>query len=287
VVKNVRLPILTERDETVVFNTANRHVVIRATLPSGDQVALDPTGAQFGWSEIISPWATYATSRIQQMTSEAIGPGFRPLHPDVAADKCYATVLECWRDAIQRVTLTIQDCLHQLGPSGLMTMLNWPTPSFNEFANLMVGDGRSQIKTIAREYEQGPLLKLYRDAKFRAGITSSEEGYEFLKNVWFTDEEFDQHSSGGVLQLESIWRARLDTATASSQAHSDFDTFWDGRGDRRPTMPVWIEQLQAIWGESGILHRGRKGESLSIAGGSTLRISSGESWLLTVTLGGQ
>ncbi|KAH8199447.1 hypothetical protein TruAng_006385 [Truncatella angustata] len=38
-----------------IYNSYRTHLVVRATTHSGHRVAIDPTGSQFGWSEVITP----------------------------------------------------------------------------------------------------------------------------------------------------------------------------------------------------------------------------------------
>lgn len=51
-----------------IFDWTNyKHAILKVTLKNDAQYALDITGAQYGWSEAVLPWNTYANSRIQRI----------------------------------------------------------------------------------------------------------------------------------------------------------------------------------------------------------------------------
>ncbi|KAK7748421.1 hypothetical protein SLS62_008577 [Diatrype stigma] len=62
------------------FNSLCSHEILRLTLPSGRQFALDPSAAQYGWHENLAPWEQYHQHRVDAISRiEMLEPfeGFR------------------------------------------------------------------------------------------------------------------------------------------------------------------------------------------------------------------
>ena len=57
-----RVYVINQKDTLDI--TDFRHTILKLTLNNGEQHALDLTGAQYGWTETIMPWAPYAKSRV-------------------------------------------------------------------------------------------------------------------------------------------------------------------------------------------------------------------------------
>lgn len=51
-------------DDRPLFNMLQTHEILCLTTPSGIELAFDPTGARFGWREILSPLADYISQRV-------------------------------------------------------------------------------------------------------------------------------------------------------------------------------------------------------------------------------
>lgn len=66
-VKNRRIRLVRVFQNDVIDGTPYRHVIYKVTLHSGEQYALDLTGAQYGWAEFILPWDVYEASRIHSI----------------------------------------------------------------------------------------------------------------------------------------------------------------------------------------------------------------------------
>lgn len=50
------------------------HHVLKAQLKSGESYAIDITGAQFGWDDVVMPWSEYFSKHCQKIkTSEPLG----------------------------------------------------------------------------------------------------------------------------------------------------------------------------------------------------------------------
>lgn len=50
-----------------IDGTDYKHTIIRVTMKDGGTFALDMTGAQYGWSEPVTPWQLYSTSRVREI----------------------------------------------------------------------------------------------------------------------------------------------------------------------------------------------------------------------------
>lgn len=47
-----------------IFNTLQKHEILCITLPSGHELAFDPTGARYGWKEVLSPLTSFVAQRV-------------------------------------------------------------------------------------------------------------------------------------------------------------------------------------------------------------------------------
>jgi len=67
--KNENLTIL-KSSKPPHHNTARTHYVYKITTKSGDAFAIDITGSQFGWSELVTPWKTYVSGKCSEIVAE-------------------------------------------------------------------------------------------------------------------------------------------------------------------------------------------------------------------------
>lgn len=62
--KNIERPVHISHPKFDELNSFMHHEIVLATLPCGTAMALDATGAEFGWKETVSPWISYQQSRV-------------------------------------------------------------------------------------------------------------------------------------------------------------------------------------------------------------------------------
>ncbi|KAI0543246.1 hypothetical protein GGR58DRAFT_519379 [Xylaria digitata] len=62
--RNAYRPTCDMRHDTAHNTMYNQHVVLCATLKSGEQMAVDIAGAQFGWRETVAQWGVWTGHRV-------------------------------------------------------------------------------------------------------------------------------------------------------------------------------------------------------------------------------
>ncbi|KAK4148424.1 hypothetical protein C8A00DRAFT_19739 [Chaetomidium leptoderma] len=73
--KNMERPVHIAHGEWDEYNALLGHEIILATLSCGMTVVLDPTGIQFGWKDLTSPWSMYKEHRVHRVANaKDLGP---------------------------------------------------------------------------------------------------------------------------------------------------------------------------------------------------------------------
>lgn len=63
--KNMDRPVHVIHPKVYEFSSMAGYNVLRTILPSGMQIAIDPTALQMGWKEVMTPWLPYVNHRVQ------------------------------------------------------------------------------------------------------------------------------------------------------------------------------------------------------------------------------
>ncbi|KAI0131831.1 hypothetical protein BJ170DRAFT_611494 [Xylariales sp. AK1849] len=207
IVKNVRRPVISTMDGRVEdFNTQRRHIVVRGTLASGRLVAFDPTGAQFGWDEIIMPWERYA-QRVRLIYSiDTIKHGYRPCKGSsgLPSQDINALIQQYFQNFMVRVSSTLRE---EAKPDELHALWYSPAKESAVIRAAITWKGRAMIRATARDFRHTPSFKLYRDRSFITRLTSNLEEFNLLKHVWLSEDEYVRVKSDPS-RLKELWVQR-------------------------------------------------------------------------------
>lgn len=206
-------------DKRQVFAGLCGHDLVRVTLPCGLQFALDATGAQYGWREVLSPWPAYKTHRVRLVNAARTlelrdETGFRDYALGVCGGRprCehgYAQI-EFNRKHLM-VFLTGKLVLEAGLDGGLRSILrDLSDAKFETSSKSMMERMREALRGEVEKIAQGPCEKMYWDQNMLTCITQDEQMYHRLKKVWFTEAEYDELDEKKRMAL---WRWRFYIAT--------------------------------------------------------------------------
>lgn len=205
-------------DHLYGFAGLTTHIVVRLTLRCGLQFAFDPTAAQYGWREVLSPWESYKTHRMRLIVSAStLVLGETNLNGPIVPPRCshLSPQVRRRRKALV-IALTMTIILAAQGVmfpgsqrTDLRTMFCQLTDDkFEEAIRPILGYAKHTLREgIRRVNEDGPNQKLYWDRASRLCLTDSEQVYDCLKKVWLTEKEYDELEDAG---RKALWKSRFN-----------------------------------------------------------------------------
>lgn len=199
------------------------HELVRITLGCGLQFAFDPTGAQYGWRETLSPWPVFQSHRVLMIRDEKplpmreetsflayafAAPARRPrcdcvkeAHVDLNREKLMVSLV---RELICNAhKATIPD------RGGLSKILQFPNNKFEQVIKPIMEGFKKKLLDERKDISQGPEGRLYWDGNMGHCLTQNEQKYDLLKNVWLTEAEWAKLSADG---REALWKSRYEIA---------------------------------------------------------------------------
>ncbi|KAI0012185.1 hypothetical protein F4779DRAFT_634728 [Xylariaceae sp. FL0662B] len=185
-VKNVCRPTCVVDQGTRMSNMFKHHSVIRATVYSGEQFAIDLTGAQFGWRETLAPWEAYKTHRQTGEEVQAPDPALTALDSThISQDERAQRLI---RTSVTEIILEIIRSTLEKHDIPLIGMLQLPIGEFIEIKYEIISNASIMIPSFLSELNDGIHWRLFYDHNFNPHVTGY--GDEALERIWFTDEEY-------------------------------------------------------------------------------------------------
>lgn len=207
------------------------HHVLRLTLPCGLGFAFDPTGAQYGWSEILSPWTPYKRHRVRLIISESrlmlgdpLQSGPIPRSPCSHGETRRLITRRALMSAVAEALVLAAKETAIPGSKGadLQTVLCRLTDArYGRAIAVIMKRTERALSDKVEETKRGPCGRLYWDQNMRPCLTQDERMYDCLKKVWFTEKEYDDLNGPGRVAL---WKSRYESAMKdmpSGHEHSE------------------------------------------------------------------
>ncbi|KAI1853990.1 hypothetical protein JX266_001131 [Neoarthrinium moseri] len=139
------------------YNGMWLHKVIRATLKSGDQIAVDLTGAQYGWCEVATPWEAYCKHRVHSVTqSITFDVGAPSLTPDMFRHRMEYLVTEARRNLALHVTQFLIAWMASKNMATVRGLLKMTTREFEVASEEVVSHAKDIFEELGKAYLQDP-----------------------------------------------------------------------------------------------------------------------------------
>lgn len=208
------------------------HLVFRLTLPSGLRFAFDPAGTHNGWQENLAPWDTYEQHRIhfitKTVTLDAWGPEQRKSEREresLSNGKFNVRMERGRKVRLAFMAKVVDEYLgREFSGTGMEELLHrLPYKRFEAVRASLVNGVMEDLRRYQRDIDEGPTEKLYFDRDFQLCVTQNSEDFDFIKKVWFTEEEYWEllGDGSGHSTLKKAWSDRFEKAIVELKAGAD------------------------------------------------------------------
>ncbi|KAJ1338590.1 hypothetical protein MN608_01450 [Microdochium nivale] len=173
------------------------HIVLRLTLTSGEQMALDVTCGQFGWRVPIAPWEKWRSHRAMPADREKV------TRLDVIARQEIDLRLErdgseyVARDDSRRemVTGVVEVIMREAtsrGLSGVTDILKLPTADYKKAEYNISDAALNRCLAVTEAIHKAGVRRWYFDQTPVQRLTRSPEEVKALQGVWLSQELIDE-----------------------------------------------------------------------------------------------
>ncbi|KAF2963579.1 hypothetical protein GQX73_g9994 [Xylaria multiplex] len=190
--RNAYRPTCDMRHDTAHNTMYNQHVVLCATLKSGEQMAIDIAGAQFGWRETVAPWGVWISHRVAgKPCPQPFGHAqqcMQMLYPFAAPQFVQAS--ESQRSSLaQKMQVAVQNKMKEHKAPSAHELYKLDDVAFASCRSAMLSGAEKALDNGLRELHESKVGLCYIDARGQWQATASKEQAEALKRVWLTDED--------------------------------------------------------------------------------------------------
>ncbi|KAI3328856.1 hypothetical protein HD806DRAFT_530265 [Xylariaceae sp. AK1471] len=192
--KNVKRPICEVSGEKAYNNCLFQHTVLRVKLKSGESYAIDLTAAQFGWTETLAPWNTWASLRCLCETETETEPTARP--EKISTDKEGMVKSEQQKTRVLFISSLIKSL--KAMAQGL-----YSRDSFNTILMTHDDDAYDKLRGIIT-------ADLRDDIDYCLKRECNKNFYRlFLSPIWLDEEEYDRLKESGT-NMRHVWAGRAN-----------------------------------------------------------------------------
>ncbi|KAF2420186.1 hypothetical protein EJ08DRAFT_683410 [Tothia fuscella] len=174
-------------------NMENRHTILRVTTFGGEMFAVDLTGAQYGWKEVVVPWTSFYNHRVHTIR-DIQAQGSQAIEALEVGEESNLSGMYCQSQLMVAKALNLHVAIW-LGKNDL-TITQFVDLAADDFKrkekelNAGVNTGMSgtidflRKKGVYRWYFENPFLPM------RTNLTRSQEEYKERKEFWANDDEY-------------------------------------------------------------------------------------------------
>ncbi|KAI0428807.1 hypothetical protein F5Y09DRAFT_357404 [Xylaria sp. FL1042] len=188
-----------------------RHTVLRLTLMSDEQYAIDLTAAQFGWKETMAPWAEWADLRAAKTDHEP----FKPAATGVLTAGVIQSVLEGQQqefrlNLVKAIVKELETALHAHPEHrSLDGLLKTNMRDYKRAENDIISMVRHRIYMLVTNECYKDYYRLFMTAGPIYGISMAKENFKVLKQIWLSGKEYDRLKDSGT-DMRKMWTERID-----------------------------------------------------------------------------
>jgi hypothetical protein len=214
-------PVLNTHRDWKHHNALRDHKIVLATLGCGMEVALDPTGIQFGWKESMAPWSAYQKHRVYKGTSS------RDLESELADIECVQStavllnplvtagvlpdgtvVKRKGRMLMETVVLSLQRQLKERF-GGVTEFLRLKGGEFTTAQTAVVEAAKRGLTMLAGEINLGAEATTILVPAGGSGGSNNLQADMEMVIIWFNRSD-GKAARGDVEKLRRLWTARWD-----------------------------------------------------------------------------
>ncbi|KAI0198554.1 hypothetical protein F4808DRAFT_472679 [Astrocystis sublimbata] len=193
------------------FNTMySRHTVLCATLKSGEQFAIDVTGAQFGWRETVAPWGVWVSHRVagkpcfepfgsSQQTMQMIYPYRASQHLNYSESQLSTLVKD--------MQVAIQNKMDEHNAPSAIELYKLHETAFDLCKNAMLSVAEESLTKGLDLMHAAGVGRCYIDASGQWQATTTPKQADALKQIWITDKDM-KNAKGRDEKLYSMYLMR-------------------------------------------------------------------------------
>lgn len=209
--------------------SANIHDVIRVKLASGEEFAIDLSGAQYGWQDKIYTWETYLNHRGDMDEMGDMGTACRVEVQELssfAQDDFHRAPDELRHEISRDMSKAIEEFLVARGTTAKKFM-SLASPKFQALQTDLIAVAKNKLhdclhafivqRGIGRLYFHLDVVGEHVQPGFK--VVRTDETADALKKVWFTREELKANRNAPMVLAEE-WMGRLGKPVLLSATRS-------------------------------------------------------------------
>ncbi|KAK6863670.1 hypothetical protein PG995_000198 [Apiospora arundinis] len=211
--RNVHRPVVVMQSGNLTSGMLKNHYLLRVKLPSGEDVAVDLTGAQFGWKEPVSPWAAWEDQRAYG----AVTTHYRGYISDSKEDQdekykiastWYGKVRPVWEGQIKAMLGAIVGTIKKQQPGTNGSVAKFlRSRDYDDARSEMMKAARKSLAACLHEVLVSNTMRMYWTPEWEYQVTVTKAQSEHLKKVWLSDAEYEENKHD-VSLLNDIWMRR-------------------------------------------------------------------------------
>ncbi|KAK5636979.1 hypothetical protein RRF57_012691 [Xylaria bambusicola] len=198
--RNAHRPTNDMRNDTSHNAMYNAHSVLRATLKSGEQMAIDIAGAQYGWRETAAPWAVWTSHRV---TGKACPHPWghaqqtmQTLYPLLASQ--FIQVSESQRSSLaQSMQTAVENKMKENKVTSAGRLYKLGDAAFAACKGAIMSSAEEALNNGLRQIEESMIGRCYIDARGQWQATTTRQQAEALKHVWLSDKDVKKAKEKG------------------------------------------------------------------------------------------
>ncbi|KAI0857176.1 hypothetical protein F4860DRAFT_528284 [Xylaria cubensis] len=189
-----------------------QHTVLCATLKSGEQIAIDIAGAQFGWRETVAQWEVWTSHRVAgKLRREPFGysqNSMLSVYPWIAPQ--FVNLSESQRSSLaEKMQITIQIAMKENEVPSVTELYKLDAAAFASCKLAMLSSAEEALDNGLRELHDSKVGRCYIDARGQWQATTTKHQAEVLERVWLTDEDVKRAKDKGM-DLRIVYQKRCE-----------------------------------------------------------------------------
>ncbi|KAI1735529.1 hypothetical protein F4680DRAFT_452800 [Xylaria scruposa] len=208
--RNAHRPTCNIRYDTALNTMYTQHIVFCATLKSGEQIAIDIGGAQFGWRETVAQWEVWTSHRVAgKLDPKPFGSSqnfLQRLCP-LVVDQFLNVSMSQRSSLAQKMQITIQNAMKENKVPSATELYKLDDAAFASCKLAMLSSAKKALDNGLRELHDSKVGRCYIDARGQRQATTTKQQAEALERVWLTEEDVKMAKDRGI-DLRVVYQVR-------------------------------------------------------------------------------
>ncbi|KAI1356295.1 hypothetical protein F5Y01DRAFT_309708 [Xylaria sp. FL0043] len=188
-----------------------RHTVLRVTLMSNEQYAIDLTGAQFGWKETLAPWGVWADLRATRTDYEP----FKIANSGALTAGVIQSLLEGEQhefrmNLVKAIVKELESAVHAHPVHrSFDQLLKSDIQDYKRAENDIIAMVRHKIYMLVTNECHKDYYRLFMSAGPLFAISMAKDNFKVLKKIWISGKEYDRLKNSGT-DMRKYWTERIN-----------------------------------------------------------------------------